>query len=251
MTRPQCNIEDLKCSEYVEWLLCTNISVSIVTTLYVTCLVVLLKFSKTATFNKLTLMPYYFIMGSSIFKMFQYLLTYSEFANLTLIVNTIGSCCLVIAVFVQIFEWFNTWLSIKFQDAQDITTVVVDRHKFQSKEKKVWCLLKGLCALFIGATNAIVIITTILFPKEHELGNELKGQILLVAWYINASFFLITMALFPYAGYKKHHSAFLDYRSKLFVQATGTLNLIWLGIYLNFMIKGYAKPFISPEYLAY
>jgi hypothetical protein len=73
----------------------------------------------------------------------------------------------------------------------------------------------------------------------------------MVAWYINALFFVITMVLFPYTGYKKHHSAFLDYRSKLFVQATGTLNLIWLGIYLNFIIKGYEKPFISPKYLAY
>jgi hypothetical protein len=115
MTKHWCRIEEIEFKEAVDWLLSANISLSIVTTLSVTCLIVLLKFSKTATFNKLTLMPYYFIIAFSTLKLCQYLLTYSNnFDILTLIVNTNASSCAVIAVLIQIFEWFNTWLSIKF-----------------------------------------------------------------------------------------------------------------------------------------
>jgi hypothetical protein len=82
-------------------------------------------------------------------------------------------------------------------------------------------------------------------------GHELKGWIFLVANCIIALFFVITMVLFPHTGYKKHHSAFLDYRSKLFVQSTGTLILISVGIYINLIIKSCPEPFESPEYLVY
>ena len=64
-----------------------------------------------------------------------------------------------------------------------------------------------------------------------------------------ALFFVITIVLFPCLGYKKHHAAFLDYRVKFFIQATGTLILIAVGIYVNFLIRDYENPFESPKYL--
>ena len=64
-----------------------------------------------------------------------------------------------------------------------------------------------------------------------------------------ALFFVITMVLFSFAGYKKHHAAFLDYRVKFFIQATGTLILISVGIYVNFLIRDFENPFESLKYL--
>ena len=81
-------------------------------------ILVLLAFSSTATFNKLTLWPYYFVMGFSVVSLLQFVLSALQLENgatewLTLI-NLMRSFTIYTAIGIQIFEWFNTYLQIMF-----------------------------------------------------------------------------------------------------------------------------------------
>lgn len=110
------------------WYLSIDFTLSLQLVLIIIYILVILNFSKTATFNKLTLWPYYLMLVYSILASIQYSLGALGLTNnwFTLLYVNIGNI-LNTGISVQIFEWFNTYLQIMFQDRKDIdiTTVVV------------------------------------------------------------------------------------------------------------------------------
>jgi hypothetical protein len=60
------------CQQKIEWLLSFDITISILLFLLIISLLVLLRFSQTATFNRLTLLPYYCLLFQSGLATFQY-----------------------------------------------------------------------------------------------------------------------------------------------------------------------------------
>lgn len=67
----------------------------------------------------------------------------------------------------------------------------------------------------------------------------------------NVLLFLITMALFPLAAYKKHRAAFIDYRKKLIMQALGSVVVLCVISWQNYYEWSKDKtdnPFRNEEY---
>jgi len=103
--KEQCSLEDVHCLLEVQWLLSMNIATSMLSILLVICLVVKLSNSRSTSFNKLTLMPYFYIAGFAFLKMVQYSLTFSylgrqKYQEVTLIVNTNAGSAAVVALFI-------------------------------------------------------------------------------------------------------------------------------------------------------
>ena len=61
----------------------------------------------------------------------------------------------------------------------------------------------------------------------------LHNWIALSSALFNLTFFVTTMTLFPYAAYKKHRFAYLEYKPRFFIQATGTFIMILVCIYMD------------------
>ena len=106
------------CDELILWILSTDISLSVCLTLLIFFILVLLSFSGTATFNKLTLWPYYFMMGFSVSSILQFVFSTLQMDNGTkawlILINLTRTFTLYTAIGIQIFEWFNTYLQIMF-----------------------------------------------------------------------------------------------------------------------------------------
>lgn len=72
------------------------------------------------------------------------------------------------SIALQIYEWFNTWLIIKFQKKYDITDVHIEKRKFTPIEKNVYYLFIAVHVAYFVSTN-IAIILIDMTRKESEL----------------------------------------------------------------------------------
>lgn len=102
------------------------------TALLIICILVVLKYSETATFNKLTLLPYYIQLVNSVLACVQYysLSLVGHSYNFVYVINQVRSDSIFAAVTIQTFEWLNTWLIISFQKKYDITEIPVEKRKY-------------------------------------------------------------------------------------------------------------------------
>ena len=103
--------------ELEQWLECINFSLTFYLFILLVYIIVVLNFSERATFNKLTMLPYYTLFGFCFFGMVQFSLQLEgreEDLFFTLIIlNKVYF--LSLAIYFQIFEWLNAWLLIRFQ----------------------------------------------------------------------------------------------------------------------------------------
>jgi len=144
------------------WLLSSNIAVQLCLLVLIICIVVVLKHSRTYTFNRLTLLPYYLLLGYSILAIAQFVVSaYHSDGNsrLTQLVNLNKVNFLYEAIAFQTYEWFNSCLVINFQKQYDITTVGIEKRKFQPLEKKLSNLFYALQLVFILVSNLVVIFS--------------------------------------------------------------------------------------------
>ena len=149
---------------------------------------------------------------------------------------------LYFAVGVQTFEWFNTFLQIMFQDQEhiDITTVVVYKRHFQKREKKYSTVLLWIISVYFFLNTALVVpllLTGEKFTFLHKKHVDKENAIYMVrlfsltfALVVNLVFMLATLLLFSCAAYKKHRTAFLEYRFALFIQFAGTIVLLGINL---------------------
>ena len=107
-------------------------------------------------------------------------------------------------------------MQIMFQDCDkiDITTVVVQKRIFQRREKKYSKVLLALTVLEFVGTFVLMVYLLIRHEKEEISLDRLH---IFDAWIVFLFIFLaVTLVLFIYAAYKKHRTAFLEYRLNLF-----------------------------------
>ena len=79
-----CEASDASDKDHDElklWILSIDVSLSVCLTLLIFFILVLLAFSGTATFNKLTLWPYYFMMGFSVSSILQFVFSALQMEN--------------------------------------------------------------------------------------------------------------------------------------------------------------------------
>ena len=264
-----CDNEE--CPELIRWELCIGIALSILLTLLIVFLLVILAQSKTATFNKLTLWPYYLMMSYSILAACQYACSEpgieTDASDWVVLFSISKGNFLYLAVGVQIFEWFNTYMQIMFQDQEhvDITNVVVLKRKFQNREKFYSKIILGLVCLYFFISMVIVLPFLLhyryFFEELEKTDSEyiyiLRVWTLTFALTVDVIFLLVTLALFIYAAYKKHRTAFLEYRFNLSLQVFGSSVLLGINLYQNVvsqLIIGHndgtiESPFLDGSYL--
>jgi hypothetical protein len=154
---------------------------------------------------------------------------------------------LYFAVGVQTFEWINTYRQIMFQDQEhiDITNVVVYKRHFQKREKTYSTVLLWIISVYFFMNTFLVV--PLLFKRkiytflDIETPEEKDNAIYMVrlfsltfALVINLVFMLVTLLLFSCAAYKKHRTAFLEYRFALFIQVAGTIVLLGINLSQNY-----------------
>ena len=102
--------------EYYWWLYLA-LALDLILALLVASIIVLQNYSKKSTFNKLTMLPYYFILSASIVNIFQF--TIQEHGAKQQPYKAtfwIFFCCMIkisllsLAINVQIYEWLDAWL---------------------------------------------------------------------------------------------------------------------------------------------
>ena len=154
---------------------------------------------------------------------------------------------LYFAVGVQTFEWINTYRQIMFQDQEhiDITNVVVYKRHFQKREKTYSTVLLWIISVYFFL-NIVLVVPLLLKWEKYTFLNikepeDKDNAIYMVrvfsltfALVINLVFMLATLLLFSCAAYKKHRTAFLEYRFTLFIQVAGTIVLLGINLSQNY-----------------
>lgn len=202
------------------WLVSMNIALQLILLLLIVCILVVINFSK-ATFNKLTLLPYFFLILYTIFAICQFATSYcldvghSRLKN-WLIVNKVNF--LDIGITFQVYEWLNTWLLIRYQIDYDITNVHIEaKRKYQPVEKCIRNVSYSLMAALFVASNVVII--TIDETKLFDARNSICFAQFLLLWVpIFAS-----IVLFPHAASTYFRAEYLDYRRAFLTQAAGTV----------------------------
>ena len=154
---------------------------------------------------------------------------------------------LYFAVGLQTFEWFNTYRQIMFQDQEhiDITTVVVYKRHFQKREKIYSTVLLWIISVYFFLNIVLVVPLFLKWEKYTFLDIQtpvdkdnaiymVRVFSLTFALVINLVFMLVTLLLFSCTAYKKHRTAFLEYRFALFIQVAGTIVLLGINLYQNY-----------------
>lgn len=105
-------------------------------------------------------MPYYFIIGACVFACVQYYISASLGYGLDYmgVLNVNKTFFLFSAVAIQTFEWYNTYEMINFQKDYDVTTVAIEKRKFQPVEKRRRNHFFGVIALYFVTCNAACIL---------------------------------------------------------------------------------------------
>lgn len=128
---------------------------------------------------------------------------------------------------IQTFEWYDTLKMINFQDNYNITDAHIEKRKFQPREKRRTILFIGILILYYIFPMSF----TILFTQSETL---LFRRILsTAACSLNSLFFVVVMIMFIQAAKKKQNSAYLEYRTPLKIQGTGTAMLLFVNGILN------------------
>ena len=118
------------------WILSFDFALVTLLAVLIVVKVTIVKFSKHTSFNKLTLLPYYFALAYALLTMTQYCFQSQsmgdkdKFFAIKNQVNNNRVCCINTAFAIQIFEWLNTWMIMNFQKNYDITDVVIEKRKF-------------------------------------------------------------------------------------------------------------------------
>lgn len=117
-------------------MLSTDIALYEITIVLIICILVVLKYSATATFNKLTLLPYYFMLLQSTLALVQYYSTglVGKDYKMVYILNMARANSIFAAIAIQTFEWLNTWFIISFQKEYDITEIPIEKRRYQKME---------------------------------------------------------------------------------------------------------------------
>ena len=115
------------------WPLNAALALDLLLAIFVVSIIVLLSFDDKATFNKLTMWPYFFMVGFCVADAVQ--LSFMQFDTEKFLVYTISTCILKVAILsiainVQVYEWLDASLVMWYQRNLDITTIGVARQAF-------------------------------------------------------------------------------------------------------------------------
>jgi len=205
------------------WLLSGNIAVQLCILVILICIIVLLKHQRTYTFNRLTLLPYYYLIGYSFFAIAQFVISpyhCDGYSRLTQLVNQNKVNFLNFAVAFQAYEWFNTCLVINFQTKYDITTVGIEKRKFQPLEKALRNIFYAVLILYSLGSNIAVC-----FFKDDEL--FLDKNIVMFSFIVFLWLLLVPcLLLFPWLAHSHFRFEYKAYRKAFFIQMAGTIVLM-------------------------
>lgn len=142
------------------------------------------------------------------------------------------------AIAIQIFEWFNAWLIIIFQQSYDITEIPIEKRKFQPQETKCKTLCMVLLGLIYLALNGVAIYLDIIESHTNSLLNaqKFKGWALFTLNTVNLASALVTLPFFSVTAYKKHRTAWNEYKVKFSIQAVGILTTLVTNQILNLIL---------------
>ena len=115
------------------WPLNAALALDLLLAIFVVCIIVLLNYDDKATFNKLTMWPYFFMVGYCVLDAVQ--LSFMQFNPDNYFFYTISTCILKVSILslainVQVYEWLDASLVIWYQRNLDITTIGVARQAF-------------------------------------------------------------------------------------------------------------------------
>jgi hypothetical protein len=108
----------------------------------------------------------------------------------------------------------------------DITTVVILKRYFQRREKTYSIVLQAFLVLNLLASSFWMSYDLSNIATDKDDAQKTKDMnnlylyrlIIFLSWCsIDIIFFTVTIMLFSFAAYKKHHAAFLDYKFSLFL----------------------------------
>ena len=110
------NTTDIDNSLVFYYLACFDLSNLILLLVLLICLITLTLWSDKVTKNKLTMIPYYSMIGYSTLAIIQFVICIALEAspNLVEIVAINKLSFLFAAIFIQHFEWFHAWYLIHF-----------------------------------------------------------------------------------------------------------------------------------------
>ena len=209
-----------------------NFSLSMLILVLTVCRIVLLYFNERVSYNKLTMLPFDFLIGYSLCSFTQFAGSFfisaksMIFPLYLLPLNRMNF--LFFGVNIQLFEWLNCWFVIQFQRDYDITTVCIEKRKFQPRERMWFRSLVAvhLCIAFIS--NVLVLCTPVFMQKRQDVDvpfviiRDTMVCYLALSWLL----FIPVITLLPRYALRFHNRAFLDYRISFWTQASGTLILL-------------------------
>lgn len=210
----------------IDWLLSIDLSIATLLLLTVITIVVVVTNDSRRSFNKLTMLPYYFMISFC-------LLTMTEFACLNVMhrspewmafINLNKGNALFISIAIQNYEWLNALGMIHVQKQLDVTTVPTERWRFRPAETWVFRSVIAFLALYLLSTNALLARAYLTSANSDTNPCQSwadRDQIAFVISCFSTVIFVFTMVLFPRSVWKHFRAAWIDYRTKFLIQATG------------------------------
>lgn len=265
------NTTDFEDTLAIYYLACFDLSCLILLLVLLICLITLTLWSETVTKNKLTMTPYYAMIGYSTLAIIQFVICISvdSSPDLVEIVAINKLSCLFTAIFTQHFEWFHTWYLIRFQIPVDANSLGVERMRFNAKEKKIKQGAIVFGAVYFFAVNTSIIVAEVIQPNKankepvnqddciENLVWQTREFINFVGVVICIIFVFLSVILFSTSAYKRHRYNWNKHKSSFILQATGTFIILAQSTYGSWpdelgkdvSCETYASPLMSPKYL--
>jgi hypothetical protein len=191
--------------------------------LLVIFILTVLKYSQTASFNRLTLRPYYILIGYSILSCIQFVMTAEIQSRVihTYFINVNKINCIYSAIGFQIYEWVNAYLIIDFQKEYTIVDVHIEKRKFVAREKRAYVhFLRALFSSLLLSNAAILIgyfLDNNLTPGKPLPSTNIKFWITHVYNLATWAFLAYALIVFPITAAKTHRTSWLEYRTAFYL----------------------------------
>ena len=251
-------------SQQVQWLISLDLALIQLLLVILVSLEVLARNKKSASFSKLTFLPFYFLFGYGLCSIVQYSITFSTgvVRDFIAVVFALRSDFLYTAIGFQTFEWFSAWWMIRSQQHLDVTTVSVQRHKEQRCEIVVRNVFVAIVGLYFTASFGCIAYGFYLNRTREP--STVPGACSDYMWqfrfvfdtyaiFTNVAAFVVTVLMFSHAAYKRHRSEWNDYRTVLFIQALGISTVLGNCVFINCEQRRNlglrCSPLLSPSYL--
>lgn len=147
--------------ELVEWMLSADLATATLLMLTVIALIVVVLHDKKKSFNRLTMLPYYFMLLFCVLTIVEYSIIgfYEDnYPDMLVFINLNSSNALFIAIAIQNYEWLNALGMIQIQKQLDVTNVPIERRRFRPLEQKVYYAVITFLTSYVLTTNGLLLI---------------------------------------------------------------------------------------------